>query len=751
MLRLIHSFSKDYLMKNIFFVIALVLLAAGRISAQCITYSGCSGTPTEICDLSTNDAQFWNEMYWWDNATQTHDLAEGPSDLSFTLASTCDGLVFVKYTLFLDLDGDQIMETVIQSDSTGAAGLGWNKVPYNNLGNPNYSGGNARSFDERPVLPTDKYGFALETQTVGDTTIARLRWNTFNNPGDYVLPQLPGGTHKIKWEAMDSLGNFAQCTQVFEVKDCKKPIVVCLNNLNVNIMPTGFINLWATDFLQYAEDNNTPSSQIKIGIRKSGTGTGFPLDFMGNPNTSVIFDCDELGPQPIELWAKDLAGNADYCDVILSVQDFNGNCNQNAMAISTCIESHCNSNTPLGIIVNIDGTSSFTPPYSFFNLMDSVDINGCLYGPPLNIPIASTFTIAPEKDDFPTNGVTVLDLIKIRRWILGLETDLSPYGMIAADANKSGSITGFDVIELRKLIVGTYTDFPNNTSWRFVDGDFAFPNPLNPFQTAFPESISIADALESAYQVDFKAIKIGDLDCDAWLGLGAPSQDRGLPSQVMTLPDATLLPGETAQISLQMAAAGNWYGLQAELQFDPAKLEIMEVLTGDLPGLDEDAFNQPKPGALRFIWANEQEQRIVPGQDLLTLRVRALEPVKISEAFHLATDFENLGRLGDEPQSLALDFRQNDAFQMVGETTILSPQPNPTSAGASLPVKLSAPGAVRIEISDLSGKTTWSNTLELSAGSHLLGIEPQAMPQAGVYVWRVTAGNKTGSGVLVRN
>jgi hypothetical protein len=65
---------------------------------------------------------------------------------------------------------------------------------------------------------------------------------------------------------------------------------------------------------------------LKLGIRKCGQGTGFPVDANGNPITNVNFTCDELGTQCVELWAIDLAGNADYCETYVIVQDNAGNC-----------------------------------------------------------------------------------------------------------------------------------------------------------------------------------------------------------------------------------------------------------------------------------------------------------------------------------------------------------------------------------------------------------------------------------------
>ena len=139
-----------------------------------------------------------------------------------------------------------------------------------------------------------------------------MRFNTQAAQNNFEPVQLPHGTHKIKWFISDGCGNESVCEYTIIVRDCKPPTVVCLNNLSVNIMPTGMIQMWAADFLQYAEDNCTLTPFLQYGIRKCGQGSGFPLDGNGQPVSNVTFTCDETGLQCIELWAIDLAGNADY-------------------------------------------------------------------------------------------------------------------------------------------------------------------------------------------------------------------------------------------------------------------------------------------------------------------------------------------------------------------------------------------------------------------------------------------------------
>jgi hypothetical protein len=951
-------------MKNIL-ILFLFYVCSAPLAAQCIVLDTCPAT-VQVCDFTTNNADFWNETYWFDQANSRQDLADAPVTASITVRDTCPGATAsIRYLLFLDLDKNGSWETVIKSWEPPAPGT----VNFNNWNEPNFDGGEVRLFDERPVVAGDKYQFAIKTILIGDAIKATLSWNTPNQPNTYINTELPYATHKIKWLVEDNLGDSSTCEYSMVIKDCQKPTVVCLNGLAVNIMPTEQVDMWAADFLQYTEDNTSPGNIIQIGIRKSGSGIGFPTQPDGSPNPSLTFQCSEIGTQGVELWARDAAGNADYCETYVIVQDNANNCggaggNPNAPKLvctnglvanidpsnqaelfaadflqyaeddltpvnllefsirecsfgpnefptdvngdpvqsikfsctslgTNCVQlwardtdgnvdfcetyvipqdnaGHCGfgggpTGTPSlvclnGLSVNLlptgnidlhyqdflqyaqdditpanllefslrkcgagagfpldgngdpinqiifdcselgtqcvevwardqDGNADYVETYvviqdnanscapfsaeittcitnhcnaspvhgawltanqSFIGAIGPLDPTGCALFPTTSIAVGSV-NIKPRNSLFPLNGVTVFDLIRIKRFILGLDTDLSPYEMIAADANLSQTITGFDLIELRKLILGTTDHLPNFNSWRFVDASFVFPNPLNPFQTVFPEFVNILNAAaNTSFQIGFKAIKIGDLDCDAWPGLQAPVKDRDLPSKSLTLPEATLLAGETSEITLQMSEPGDWAGLQMGLQYDPAQVEILEVFTGDLPGLDGDAFYLPGPGKLNFVWADEQARHMNSGQTLLTIRIRARTSLKVREVFSTAKDFENLGSLGFEPQTLTLDYRTNDIPVSLEETTILIPQPNPTLAGATIPVRLAQSERVRVEVLDLSGKILWSNELESSAGSHLLEIKPESMPQAGVYIWRVKAGARTASGKLIK-
>ncbi|HMX41509.1 MAG TPA: hypothetical protein PKD78_14330, partial [Saprospiraceae bacterium] len=68
--------------------------------------------PVDVCDLSANNPKLWNAPEWWDLKSETHDLCERPLDLSVSGTDACSGSdVSIRYLLFLDLDGDNLMET----------------------------------------------------------------------------------------------------------------------------------------------------------------------------------------------------------------------------------------------------------------------------------------------------------------------------------------------------------------------------------------------------------------------------------------------------------------------------------------------------------------------------------------------------------------------------------------------------------------------------------------------------------------
>jgi len=657
------------------------------IDTQAPIVENCPTGPVQVCDSTDNSSLLWNEMYWWDANTQSHDLCEAPTNLSITATDLCSNAnVNVRYLLILDLDGDGTMETVVNSANLP----GYNTIYYDNAQNPNFSGGSPRQFDHRAVPNNQKYGFALQTVVSGTKKVASVRWNTAQAPGTYTVPELPYGTHKIKWIVDDGCGNEKVCEYTFVVKDCKKPTVLCISGLSVNLMPTKMITLTVGDFLLDTYDNCTPANKLVVGIRKAGAGTGFPTNPDGTPQTTVTFDCTELGQQNVEVWSLDLAGNADFCGTHVIVQDNMGVCGP--AGSNATVAGFLKTETDLGLadahIELVANLPNGLPPYSLFS---NTDNNG-LYGFANSVPMHSNYTLTPTKDNDPLNGVSTFDLVLINKHILGLDPLGSPYKMIAADANSSRSITTFDIVELRKLILGIYQDLPANNSWRFVDKKYLFPNQSNPFQEIFPETISTAEVQSSQFADDFMAVKVGDVNGNATASLTS-SEDRTSGTTYFDMTDCTVKIGDEFTVHVRAADPLAAY----QFTMDMTGLHIVDLLPGENTTRDNFA-----------VFAQDRALTVsVDGGEGFALRFRATQNGLLSRMLAVSNRITKAEAYNSSGDNLDVAFRfigPNGEVAAGAGFELFQNTPNPVKGMTSIAFNLPEAAEATLTISNTEGR-----------------------------------------------
>lgn len=295
-----------------------------------------------------------------------------------------------------------------------------------------------------------------------------------------------------------------------QLGDFQAPDISCLNGLTINIMPSSFATIFASDLVDMVFDNATPKDKIRLGIRVAGSGTGFPLDAQLQPNTALYFTCSDVGDTiNAEVWAMDLAGNTAFCTTQFRVLDNLHNCPQQ-IKVNVCARTYCGDMALANATILIYGKANFTPPFAFFYFSGN---SGCFDGPWGNNPIESTFSVSTELDDDPLDGVDLQDLELLSKHLSGQQPFTENWQWVAADINRDNQITLEDSIELRKVIDHEYLGFPQNTSWRFVVSGYTFPSP-DPLSQPVLDTISVG-ALFSVMDTTFLGIKIGDLDCSA--------------------------------------------------------------------------------------------------------------------------------------------------------------------------------------------------------------------------------------------
>jgi hypothetical protein len=368
----------------------------------------------------------------------------------------------------------------------------------------------------------------------------------------------------------------------------------------------------------------------------------------------------------------------------------------------------------------------------------------------------SKFTLTPTKNDNPLNGVSTYDLVLISKHILGIEPLNSLYKIIAADANKSNSVTNFDIIEIRKLLLGIYSVFPNNKSWRFVPKDYSFPSPNNPFQPAFPETITCADPTQ-VKPFDFVAIKVGDVNNNA-IGHAKPS-DR--PVTTISWANNGAKSGKTLSIPVVYTGVETLEALQLGLQFNPSRYELVGTAPGDLSGYTSANFGltQANKGEIRTLWFPSQnpDERIKPGTVLFYLNFKVLKGATDAN-FELSLDNNLLSNLAWQQDgteySIAGAFTSEriPAEDHKSERLLLvTVQPNPSLGAVSMTINAPQAMKARIVLFSATGHRVLLRDVMLLEGEQVVALPEVLDLPAGVYSWKVYAGESEAHGQLVKN
>jgi hypothetical protein len=698
----------------------------------------CPDTTVLYCDLTNNNPNLWNQPYWFDPLANMNDLCEGPAPLSVEASDLCaKANVDIRFLLFLDLDNNGTMETVISSTNPPTPGT----VNFNNANTPNYGGGISRIFDNRPISVNQKYRWAIQFATSGAFKTANLRWNSIAQSNNYVIPELPFGVHKIKWIITDGCGNERICEYKFEVKDCKPATVTCNNGLSVNIGPDLNVKVFIADFIADAEDNCTPDSLLEFSFRKAGTGVGYPEDNNGNPITSLDFGCWAVDTQVMEVWVRDLAGNVDRCSTYIVIQDPSGFCttNINHVSVAGALLTEDIDGLEDGY-VEIQGTQPGGVPFSLFQMTN--DLGNFKFSDV--VPISGNYTITPTKDDNHLNGVTTYDLVLISQHILGIQPLGSPYKMIAADANKNGSITTIDIVELRRLILGIIDDLPNNTAWRFIDKSFVFPDMNNPFMTDFPEVKTVTDIQNSKMDENFVAVKVGDVN-----GTSVPNSLMDVDERSSGVWNLDVMADKVKGLQAGDVTTVRFFtdqpvlGYQFTLIFP--ELDVLDVQA--VRGVTEDNFGVfEREHAITTSWFGSE-----PVEFLVTFRAKSAGDLnQMLTVSNSITKSEAYSQEGDK-LDVQLRYGQQDGAVAVGVgfelyQNIPNPFINKTVIGFNLPEATEATLTVYDEMS----RVIHQENGRFGKGYNTIAIESSKLNSAGLLYYKVETATDSAVRTMIR-
>lgn len=128
-----------------------------------------------------------------------------------------------------------------------------------------------------------------------------------------------------------------------------------------------------------------------------------------------------------------------------------------------------------------------------------------------NLPIGETYEVGAGKADLYTNGLSTLDMIRVQKHVLNLEPLSTPYQLIAADVNNSGTISTLDLIQMRKVILNLDSKFATPT-WLFVPAAKNFADEKDPFKGLVSGVYTIPALVNRNTTFDIIGIKFGDVN-----------------------------------------------------------------------------------------------------------------------------------------------------------------------------------------------------------------------------------------------
>ncbi|WP_425412706.1 T9SS type A sorting domain-containing protein [Lewinella cohaerens] len=378
-----------------------------------------------------------------------------------------------------------------------------------------------------------------------------------------------------------------------------------------------------------------------------------------------------------------------------------------------------------------------------------------------NLALGGDYSVTPYLNANPLNGVSTFDLVLISKHILGTQPLNSPYKQIAADVNRSSSITTLDMIQLRKLILNIDTEFANNTSWRFVDAAYSFPVATNPWFEAFPELINENNLAGDILDADFVGVKIGDVNGSAQANALA-GDDRTLNGQFnLVAENIAVKAGNTYTVAITGENMSVVEGFQGTLNLNGAELVDIEY---GVAGAENFGMRYAAEGMITMSWnengGTDAMHRVSAEDVLFSLVIRPTADADLSDIINVSSRYtaaeaypsvlaDISPERGEEVLDLGVVFSNGtDALQSV--FTLYQNTPNPFAAETMIGFNLPTDEEATVTISDASGRVLTVVRGDYAAGYNTINLTKEMIQGAtGVLTYTVTAGEFTATKQMI--
>ena len=536
-----------------------------------------------------------------------------------------------------------------------------------------------------------------------------------NASGNY-----PIGVTVVIFTATDGCGNISTMDVVITVTDpdptefqCEKAVIF--------LPPETEITIPADTFVTFLEGNCTNADDFLVSFTRTSAF-----------DTLKTYDCGDVGVSTFSLYFWNAAGTmiVDSCNTAdLDLRDPLDYC-QDGLVL-------------WGNVENEDGLDVSGVEVSVINAPmtpDTTDQKGQYQIEGLNEGIG--YRVAPYDDENHREGVSTLDLVLIQKHLLGKAKLNSPYKIIAADANNSGHLTALDLLEIRKLILGIIDRYSSNTSWRFVDRNYGFIDPYNPFTPPFPESVWIDSVSGGIDTANFVGIKVGDVNGSYFLHRSAGEKLQPRSNAMYGLKLSEKADQESGKVQRMIKALpgqskidGMQFSLFAgDLTPDQLNQVTSEVLT------DDQWYYNSNTRMIYISWSSADEVDLgdkviltLPASQMPAAAVEIIQSAVVPEAYLVE---------GDDVQIFKVLISSREGAEPVAEDYQLFQNiPNPFSENTSIRFSLPKPEVATLVIHDLAGRQIYRKQVSGVAGINEILVRKQDLGTTGIYYYTLYTAN----------
>jgi Dockerin type I domain len=554
---------------------------------------------------------------------------------------------------------------------------------------------------------------------------------SYNYPINWISNTM-ADEHILTYTVTDECGNTSICTRQIVIRDIVPPTQFC-SPVTLILDP----NTQSVSVTPMEVSGEIFECQLQSAL----------FQIPGGTSNLLTFNCDDYNAAlsngiaiiMVTIQFLDIWGNASSCtnSVILELPaDMPDLCGLvpppgiaglQGQLLTPEHEAVENVNVHLGGSVTAQMTTAADGQYNFTGLPDN-----------------NNYTLTPILDANPLNGVSSYDLVLIQKHVIGNGSLDSPYKKIAADINKSGSISTLDVLELRRMILHIDEAFSNNNSWRFVPADFVFATPENPFASLFPEQAFI-NGLTGNETHDFVGIKVGDVNSSAVANTFSGGDDRDFAGRlILNVKDKSLRKGQTYQVAFTAENFEELQGYQFSLFFDKDYLAVIDLVPGKLKGISLSNFGLSlmTKGFITTSWTDVEPVSIGKDEPLFYLTFEARQNVNLSEVMHISSQYTVAEAYDKESRLWDIGLRFDDSEMVQEEIWLYQNMPNPFYHETLIGFELPQAAFVVFEVVDASGLELKRIEQHFPKGYNSIIIDHEGL-SAGLLYYRMTTSGFT--------